>query len=70
MRDHENKENNQPEVIQIISKVDKENAEKEQLKEVFNNILKLVGGQLLLLSDIYSKEATKIRKIGNKKTRP
>ena len=69
MRDHDTKSaDNQPEVIQIISKVDTENAEKEELTEVFNNILKLVGGQLLLLSDLYSKEATKIHKIGSKTT--
>jgi hypothetical protein len=70
MRDHKNKRarRNQPEVIQIISKVDTEKADKDELKDVFNNILKLVGGQLLLLSDLYSKEATKIHKIGRKTT--
>lgn len=70
MRDYKGKKNkkDQPEVIQIISNVNTENADKEDLKEVFNAIMKLVGGQLLLLSDLYSREAMKIRKIGKRET--
>jgi hypothetical protein len=70
MRDYKDKRanKNQPEIIQIISKVNTENAENEDLKEVFNAIMKLVGGQLLLLSDLYSKDAIKIRKIANTDT--
>jgi hypothetical protein len=68
MRDHANKENTQPEVIQIISNVKTTDTEQVELKDIFNNIMKLVGGQLLLLSDLYSNEATKIQKIGSKQT--
>jgi len=70
MRDHKDKKakKNQPEVIQIISKVNVEDADKEDLKDVFNAILKLVGGQLLLLSDLYSRDAIKIRNIAGRNT--
>jgi len=67
MRDHESKKHEAPEVIHILPKVDPEADDDGTLKGIFNNVMKLIGGQLLLISDLYSKEANKLNKIAGKK---